>query len=331
MRIRRESTFLFLFLLTMAMLAFVPYFFRLSSYILHILIMILFFSYLSSCWNLLGGYAGQHSIGHSAFVGLGAYTSTFLFLQVGLNPWVGMLLGGLVAALAGLFIGYLSFHYRLRGLYFVLVTIAFAEILTILFSNIRAIGGASGLVVPLVPLPLEGLWMFQFRSKIPYYHIILAMVTFILLFSTWVSRARLGYYWMAIRENEEAARAVGIRVMAYKLLATCLSAFFAAFGGTFYAQYTYFIDPPTVLGFNLSIEILIYPIVGGIGTVLGPLIGASLLYPLAEIIRTLLGDKTAGVHLMVYGGILVAIMIFAPRGIVGVFQTLFTSRKGEGK
>ena len=297
---------------------------KISSYTLHIFIMVLYFSYLSSAWNLLGGFAGQHSIGHSAFVGLGAYTSTFLFLQIGLNPWIGMVLGAILASLAGLFIGFLSFHYRLRGLYFVLVTIAFAEILAILFANIRFLGGASGLVVPLKE---ESLWLFQFRSKVPYYHIILTMLALNLFFCYWVRWTRLGYYLMAIRENEDAARAMGIRVMDYKLLATALSAFLSALGGTFYAQYTYFIDPLTVFGFGLSIEILIYPIVGGVGTVLGPVIGTFVLYPFAELIRTLLGAKTAGIHLMVYGAILVAIMILAPRGIVGLFEKRFSPKK----
>lgn len=304
--------FVILFLLIL-----IPRILRLSSYNMHVLIMVMFFAYLSTCWNLLGGFAGQHSIGHSAFVGLGAYTSTFLFLKTGLNPWLGMLSGGIVAALAGLFIGYLCFRYRLKGLYFVLVTIAFTEILTLLFSNIRVLGGASGLVVPLNE---GGLWLFQFKTKNPYYFIILVMLGFMILFTFWASRARFGYYLQAIRENEEAARAVGVPVMRYKLLAAVVSAFFSAFGGTFYAQYTYFIDPPTILGFNLSIEILIYPIVGGVGTVLGPLLGASVLYPLAEVIRTILGAKTTGVHMMVYGGILVFTMIFAPKGISGLLQ-----------
>ena len=201
----------------LSFLILIPWIFGLSSYNMHVLIMVLFFAYLSTCWNLLGGFAGQHSVGHSAFVGLGAYTSTFLFLKIGLNPWLGMLSGGLVAAMAGLFIGYLSFRYGLRGLYFVLVTIAFAEILTILFANIRFLGGASGLVVPLKD---GGLWLFQFKTKSPYYFIILTMLVFVVFFTYWVSRARFGYYLMAIRENEEAARAVGVPVMRYKLLAT---------------------------------------------------------------------------------------------------------------
>jgi branched-chain amino acid transport system permease protein len=306
------------------LLILLPLTFKISSYSLHIFIMVLYFSYLSSAWNLLGGFAGQHSIGHSAFVGLGAYTSTFLFLQIGLNPWIGMVLGAILASLAGLFIGFLSFHYRLRGLYFVLVTIAFAEILAILFANIRFLGGASGLVVPLKE---ESLWLFQFRSKVPYYYIILTMLALNIFFCYWVRWTRLGYYLMAIRENEDAARAMGIRVMDYKLLATALSAFLSALGGTFYAQYTYFIDPLTVFGFGLSIEILIYPIVGGVGTVLGPVIGTFVLYPFAELIRTLLGARTAGIHLMVYGAILVAIMILAPRGIVGLFEKRFSPKK----
>lgn len=314
-------------LVILLVLTLVPSVLGLSSYNMHLLIMVLFFAYLSTCWNLLGGFAGQHSIGHSAFVGLGAYTSTFLFLKIGLNPWLGMLAGGVVAALAGLFIGYLSFRYRLKGLYFVLVTIAFTEILVLLFSNIRFLGGASGLVVPLGD---GGLRLFQFRAKNPYYFIILAMAGFMIFYTYWASRARFGYYLKAIRENEEAARAVGVPVTRYKLQATAVSAFFSAFGGTFYAQYTYFIDPPTILGFNLSIEILIYPIVGGIGTVFGPLLGACVLYPLAEVIRTMLGAKTTGVHMMVYGAILVFTMIFAPRGIAGLLQDLFRHR-GRGR
>ncbi len=300
-----------------------PYFFSSSNYMLHILIMILFFAYLSSCWNILGGFAGQHSLGHSAFVGLGAYTSTLLFSQMGVNPWLGMLLGGGVATLAGLFIGYLCFRYRVRGMFFVLVSIAFAEILNLIFSNTRSIGGASGLVVP---LKQGGLLLLQFRSKLPYYYIILAMLVFVLALTFFIQKNRMGYYFLAIRENEEVARAVGIPVMKYKLVATAISTCLSAFGGTFYAQYTYFIDPPTVLGIGLSIEILIYPIVGGIGTVLGPLIGAALIYPIAELTRIILGAKTTGVHLMVYGGILIFIMIFAPHGIMGILNNMWGSR-----
>jgi branched-chain amino acid transport system permease protein len=312
----------------LAFLFLVPHLFTFSSYVLHVLIMTFYFSYLSSCWNLLGGIAGQHSMGHSAFVGLGAYTSTFLLVKVGLNPWIGMLLGGVVAAMAGLFIGYLSFSYRLKGLYFLLVTIAFAEILYILFSNIRSLGGASGLVVPLKE---EGLINFQFSSKAPYYYIILAMLTFVILLTYSISRRRLGYYLIALRENEEAARAVGIRVIDYKLLVTTISGFLSALGGTFYAQYTYFIDPSTALGIGLSVEILIYPIVGGVGTVFGPVIGAFALYPFAEFIRGILGAKTTGAHLMVYGVVLIVIMIFAPGGITGLFTDMFLAKKGRQK
>jgi branched-chain amino acid transport system permease protein len=298
-------------------MALIPPALKLSSYTLHIFIMIFYFAYLSSCWNLLGGFAGQHSMGHAAFVGLGAYTSTFLLLTLGLNPWIGMLCGGLIAGMAGLSLGYLSFRYRVKGLYFLLVTIAFAEILNILFSNIRPLGRASGLVVPLTK---EGIFYFQFQNKAPYYYVVLAMLTFILLLSYVISRRKLGFYLIAIRENEEAARAVGIRVTKYKLLATTISAFLSAFGGTFYAQYTFFIDPSTILGIGLSVELLIYAIVGGVGTVFGPLVGAFLLYPLAELTRTLLGSNTSGVHLMFYGARLIVIVMFAPQGILGLFR-----------
>ncbi len=309
-------------------MALIPPALKPSSYTLHIFIMIFYFAYLSSCWNLLGGFAGQHSMGHAAFVGLGAYTSTFLLLRLGLNPWVGMLCGGLVAGLAGLSLGYLSFRYRVKGLYFLLVTIAFAEILNILFSNIRPLGRASGLVVPLTK---EGIFYFQFQNKAPYYYVVLAMLTFIVLLSYVISRRKLGFYLMAIRENEDAARAVGIRVTNYKLLATTISAFFSAFGGTFYAQYTFFIDPSTILGIGLSVELLIYAIVGGVGTVFGPVVGAFLLYPLAELTRTVLGSNTSGVHLMFYGAILIVIVMFAPQGILGLFHGVSLPRGGRPK
>lgn len=293
----------------------IPPVLRPSSYVLHIFVMMSYFAYLSSCWNLVGGFAGQHSMGHAAFVGLGAYTSTFLLLETGLNPWLGMLTGGLVAAVAGLSLGYLTFRYRVKGLYFLLVTIAFAEILSILFSNVRPLGRASGLVVPVTK---QGLLYFQFQDKVPYYYVILAMLVFMVLLTYFLSRRKLGLCLAAIRENEDAARAVGIKAMDYKLLATAMSAFFAAFGGTFYAQYTFFIDPPTVFGIDLSVQLLIYAIVGGVGTVFGPVVGAFLLYPLGELIRAVFGANTTGVSLMFYAAVLIAIVIFAPQGILGL-------------
>jgi branched-chain amino acid transport system permease protein len=297
-------------------LTFIPWL-TTSRYFLHILIMIFFYGYLAMCWNILGGYAGQHSFGHAAFVGIGAYTSTLLFAHAGLTPWFGMLIGGLLAGLAGLFIGYVSFHYGLKGPYFLLVTIAFGEVLVYIALNTRAVGGASGISIPIMGNVPK---FFQFQGKTPYYFTIMLLTAALIEITYAIQRSRMGYYWIAIRENEDAAQILGVNVMRYKLWAVVLSAFFSGLGGTFYAQYFMFIDPPSILGLGLSVEIVIYVIVGGIGTILGPLLGSFLLFPLAEVTRAIFAGKTGGIHLMVYGIILVISIIFMPRGIVRKFS-----------
>lgn len=285
-----------------------------SRYFLHIFIMIFFYGYLAMCWNILGGYAGQHSFGHAAFVGIGAYTSALLFAHAGVSPWFGMLIGGGVAGLVGLCFGYMSFRYGLKGPYFLLVTIAFAEVLVYTALNIRAVGGASGISIPLMGNAPK---FFQFEGKIPYYYTIMIMTVGMIGITYAIQRSRIGYYWIALRENEDAAQTLGVNALRYKLWAVVLSAFFSALGGTFYAQYFMFIDPPSILGLGLSVEIVIYVIVGGVGTILGPIFGAFLLFPLAELTRAIFAGKTGGIHLMVYGIILVISIIFMPGGIVG--------------
>jgi branched-chain amino acid transport system permease protein len=288
-----------------------------SRYFLHIFIMIFFFGYLSTCWNILGGFAGQHSFGHAVFVGIGAYTSSLLFAHTGLSPWFGMWIGALLAGLVGLFFGYLSFRYGLKGPYFLLVTIAFAEVFVYIALNVRTVGGSSGINIPLIG---DAPAFFQFNGKMPYYYIIFVMLGLMVWISYTIQRSRMGYYLIAIRENEDAAQASGVNLMRYKLWATVISAFFSALGGTFYAQYILFIDPPSILGLGLSIEIVIYAIVGGIGTILGPTFGAFLLFPIAEGTRSVFAGQTGGIHLMVYGLLLVISVIFMPGGIVGTFS-----------
>jgi len=297
-----------------------------SRYFIHIFIMMFFYGYLAMCWNLLGGYAGQHSFGHAAFVGISAYTSTLLFAHTGLSPWFGMLLGGLLSGLVGLFFGYVSFRYGLKGPYFLLVTIAFGEVLVYIALNTRTVGGASGLSVPLLGNVPN---FFQFQSKTPYYYTIMIMAAAMIGITYAVQRSRMGYYWVAIRENEDAAQILGVNVMRYKLCAVVLSAFFSGLGGTFYAQYFMFIDPPSILGLGLSVEIVIYVIVGGIGTILGPIVGSFLLFPLAEITRSIFAGKTGGIHLIVYGIILVISIIFMPRGVIGKFSKSRLWSKGH--
>ena len=288
----------------------------LDTYFVHLLILILFWGYLGACWNILGGYAGQFSFGHALFVGIGGYTSTVLFMQIGLSPWIGMLAGGLVAALVGLFVGFLSFRYGLRGIYFGLITLAFAEIFRLLFLAWPYVGGSVGI---LIPLRGDDLVAFQFTNRLGYYYAILALSALVIGFTAWMRRRKLGYYLQAIREDEDAAAALGINTFLYKQIAMGVSAFLTAFGGTFYAQYFFYIDPNLLFGVQVTVELLLRPILGGTGTVLGPVLGAAILGPLSEVSRVLLGGYQ-GVYLMVYGAVLVVVIMFMPHGIVGLTQ-----------
>ncbi len=304
-------------------LALLPLFLRGSlkgEYYLHLLILILFYAYLSTAWNILGGYAGQHSLGHGLFLGTGAYVSTMLFLKLGLTPWVGMWIGGAAAALLGWFVGYVSFRYGLKGPYFALATIALAEAAGYLTTNIRWLGGSLG---------LEVTWMghqpllMQFQSKTGYYYIILVMATLSILYTVWLNRRRFGYYLVAVRENEGAADALGVDPLKVKIQATVVSAFMTALGGTFFAQYFTYIHPKMVFGEGPSVQILLFSIIGGLGTVWGPTVGAVVLVPIAEWTRAHFGGTFAGAHLLLYGGILVVVMLFMPYGIVGLAQSLW--------
>lgn len=290
-----------------------------SEYALHICVLVLLYAYLSTAWNILGGYAGQHSLGHSLFLGIGAYTSTFLFTKIGLTPWAGMWIGALLAGLVGWFVGYLCFRYGLKGPYFALVTIAIAEAMVSLTNNINAIGGAMGLEVKWegnVPL------LMQFEGKAGYYYIVLVMTILVIWFVRWLSRQRFGYQLVAVRENEDAAEALGVNTLRIKIQALVISAILTALGGTFFAQYFTYINPKNVFGEGPSIQILLFAIVGGLGTVWGPAIGALVLVPIAELARGWLGGSFAGAHLLLYGTVMVLVMLFMPRGIMGLYESL---------
>jgi branched-chain amino acid transport system permease protein len=290
----------------------------LSAYLVHILVLVLFFAFLGVAWNLLGGYAGQFSFGHAAFFGIGAYTSTLLLVRLGLSPWLGFLAGGVLAAAFGCLAGYLSFRYGLQGPYFALVTLAFAEMLRLVALNWMAVGGPMGILIPL-PRAGDALWRLQFPDKLPYYYLMLALLVLALWLNRAVERARLGHVLAAIRENEDAAEASGVDTLAAKTWAMALSAFLTALGGTFYAQYFSFIDPTLVFGPAVSVEILLRPIVGGPGTLLGPVLGSLVLTPLSELTRSLLRGR-AGVDVMVYGAVLVAVVTLLPGGLVGFWR-----------
>jgi branched-chain amino acid transport system permease protein len=290
----------------------------LSPYLVHLLVLMLFFAFLGVAWNLLGGYAGQFSFGHAAFFGIGAYTSTLLLVRLGLSPWLGLLAGGLLAAAFGCFAGYLSFRYGLRGPYFALVTLAFAEMLRLVALNWMAVGGPMGILIPL-PRAGEALWRLQFQDKLPYYYLMLALLAVALGVTRAVERARLGHVLAAIRENEDAAEASGVDTLTAKLQAMALSAFLTALGGTFYAQYFSFIDPTLGFGPAVSVEILLRPIVGGPGTLFGPVLGSLVLTPLSELTRSFIRGR-AGVDVMVYGAVLVVVITFLPGGLVGAWR-----------
>ena len=262
-----------------------------GSALLNVFLLIFLFGYWGQCWNILGGYAGQLSLGHAAYVGVGAYTSTLLYMNFGVSPWVGMIAGAGLSAFFGLVIGFLSFHYRLSGPYFALATIAFAELVRLTTLHVEFPGGALGLPIPLTE---DSFWNFQFTDKAPYYYVSLAMMVAITGFVFWMSRSRLGYYLHAIRQDEQAAAAIGIDTTRYKLIATALSAGLTGAGGTFYAQYTQYIVPDDLITIALSVEIILRTIFGGSATVLGPIVGSFVLTPVAEATRILFSGGASG-------------------------------------
>lgn len=297
-----------------------------GSYFLHILIMCCFYAYLSQSWNILSGYAGQFSFGHAAFFGIGAYTSSLLFVNWGVSPWLGMFIGGIMSMFAGLFIGYLCFRYGMKGTYFGMTMLAFAEVLRLFTINNEFLRGSLGILIPLG----ESILNFQFIERLPYYYIILIMMLAITYITYKIENAHIGLYFVAIRENEEAAASLGVNVTIYKLIALAISSFSAALGGTFYAQYMYYIDPFLVFGISTTVDMILPSIIGGVGTVLGPIIGAFTLTPLSEVTRMTLG-RYKGIHLMAYGAILVIMISFAPEGELGLIKKLLVKMRKLSK
>jgi len=298
------ATFIFLLILPL----FLP------TYFLHIMVTIFFFAFVSEAWNIIGGYAGQLSLGNAAFLGLGAYGSVLLTYYFNIPPWIGgILIGGASAIILSLITGLACF--RLRGPYFAISTLAIGEVMRLLFLNQRKITfGAEGVTVPYKG---SSLLYFQFLSKVPYYYIALALMI-LSMYITWrIEKSKLGHYLVAINQNQDAAEAIGVNSIRAKQIALSASAFLTAIGGTFYAQYIYFIDPDFVFGLGLSIEFALIAIVGGVGTVMGPIIGSFLLRPAMEITNAFLGATYMGVHLIVYGGLLIAVVMLKPEGLIG--------------
>ena len=303
-------------LLALAALAAVPLVTS-SNVVLNFLVMALVIALVGQGWNVLGGYGGQYSFGHSAFFGTGAYVTAILQVRYGVNAWVGLAIGIAAGALVGAVIGALSFRSGLRGSYFALVTLAFAEVLRILASVAPITGAGVGTLIKLDLRPEA----FQFQSRAPFYWIILALVAASLVIVKLIEGSRFGAWLVAVRENEDAARALGVDVTLVKLGAMTISAAITAAGGCFYAQYFLFVDSGIAYGPWISVEALLAPIIGGIGTVFGPLLGALVVKTLGEVTKLVTGDAP-GLDLVIYGGVLILVVAFAPRGIAGLFADL---------
>jgi branched-chain amino acid transport system permease protein len=284
-----------------------------SSFAVEIFIRILLFSFIGVAWNLMGGYAKQLSLGHAAYFGLGAYTSTIMQVDFGISPWIGMVAGGVVAAIASLPVGWLCF--RLRGPYFTIATIATAQALMLIFLKFRDLAwGAEGTTIPnLGSAPL----MLQFETKASYYYVVLGLLALGLLITWRIEKSWMGYYLVAIGEDEDAAGAIGVNAPKVKRDIYMISAFLTALAGTFYTQYIYFIDPATAFSFSISIEAALVSIVGGIGTLWGPVIGTVLLETTSALLQSWLGSSTGGIQLTVYALILMAVILWRPTGLMG--------------
>ncbi|TFW06783.1 branched-chain amino acid ABC transporter permease [Oxalobacteraceae bacterium OM1] len=290
----------------------------------NVAILILMAAQLGVAWNIVGGYAGQVSLGHAAFYGIGAYTSSLLLVHFGWSPWLGMLAGGLLAALISLVVGWSCF--RLKGHYFTMATIAVAEIAQIVFTNWEFAGAAVGVTIP---MDNDGWSALIFASKVPYYYIALGLLLLTLLANFAIERSYLGYYFRAIKDEPDAARSLGVSLSTYKQVAFAVSSFFTALGGSFYAQKELYIDPASVLGTGLSIKMALVSILGGIGTLFGPIVGAGVLTTIDEGTRILFGGSGRGTDLIIYSALIIIIAMYYPAGVLGWVKNFIARRNAR--
>jgi branched-chain amino acid transport system permease protein len=288
-----------------------------ESYYLRIATLILLYGGISSAWNLLGGLANQISLGHAAFFGLGAYTSTMLLHYLTVSPWLGMVAAFGVAGTASLLVGIPAF--RLRGHYFALATLTLGEVVRVLFLYFREYtGGAVGLSVPFLG---NSFWYFQFPGSTAYYLIALVMIGLTMYLAFRIGRGRLGYQLRALKNSHDAAEVVGVNTYRAKLKIGFLSAGIMGAFGTFYAQYQFFIDPDTTMGFwTISVKVALMSILGGIGTVWGPVLGAAILVPIDEWANAVFTGNLAAVGRLLYGVILIVLILWEPRGILDLLK-----------
>jgi branched-chain amino acid transport system permease protein len=331
-RIPRDYRILLALIVVLAIL---PNF--LDQFLVSLAVLILYWAFLGNAWNILGGYAGQFSFGHAMFYGIGAYTSTVLLVDYSISPWVGMLVGAALAGLFGAVVAFLLFRFGIRGHFFALGTFAIAEMVRLIATEMDFINTSIGIHIPLVK---GDDWLrLQFEQTLTnYYYVILGIFVFGMIVTITIVNRKLGYYFQAIREDEEAAAALGVNVLRYKVIAMAISGALTAIGGSFFSQYFLFIDPSIAFSVSVSVQILLRPIVGGVGTIWGPLVGAALLTPLSELTRELVRDPPgflsfiegrSGVDVMFFGAILIVVMLFMPNGLIGAGKQLSSRMKAR--
>ncbi|MGA2463490.1 MAG: branched-chain amino acid ABC transporter permease [Thermodesulfobacteriota bacterium] len=283
---------------------------------IHVLVISCLFGMMGIAWSLIAGYTGQFSLGHCVFFGVGAYTSTILYMKYNLSPWIGMFLGALIAVLVALTVGYICL--TLRGPFFALATMAVAELFRIFAIYLKNLtGGSIGLLMHFQPNFVN----FIFRDKNSYLWIILSLTVIFYYVTRSITHGRIGYYLIAIREDEDAAKMLGINTMRYKATALAISAFITAIGGTFYAQYILYISPYEIFSFDISIQLAFVSILGGMGTLTGPILGSLLITPLNEFLRATLGEYQS-LYLVFYGIVMIIIVIMMPEGLLNWLKIL---------
>lgn len=285
-----------------------------TSFAVNFGVLALFYAFIGQSWNISGGFAGQLSFGHVAFFGAGAYAAAIVQMRFGLSPWLGLPAAALAGGAVGAIIAVLSFRAGLKGSYFALITLAFAEVLRIVSNSVEITGGGLGMLIPMKASAAN----FQFAERVGFYFVILALTAASVATAVWLRQSRFGARLAAIRENEDAARALGINVFAEKVKVLVLSGAMCGIGGCFFAQYFLYIDPSIVFGIDKSVEMLLVSMIGGAGTVYGPLIGALLLAGLGEGTRLL--TSVQGLSLVLYGALLVVIISFLPNGLIDLFK-----------
>ncbi|MCI8556754.1 MAG: branched-chain amino acid ABC transporter permease [Lachnospiraceae bacterium] len=287
--------------------------FQSQQFIINSLCLILLYAFWASSWNILGGYAGQFSLGHACFLGIGAYITGILFQHFNCSPWIGLLISGLIAGGVSLLIGIPCF--RLSGSYFTLSTIALCSVIRIIFNTNRTLFGLETGAASGMKLSWRGsLIDMQFLDKRGFYYVILGMLILVLLISYAIQHSKMGYYLAAIRTNQDAAASLGVNVMGMKMSAMFISAFLTAMGGGIYAMFLQYIDPATVFSNSLSTKIMVLAVVGGSGTLWGPVVGAALLIPIQQILNSRLGASLAGIADVAYGIMLMFVIFCMPKG-----------------